>query len=219
LKPRFINLHPFKPYPIGRIKTTNPTSRTLSCSPIRKDHSDLDSITDLVLPYARQAWEGQALWLDLYTASLLLENLDLVGPQLNRCLHVESELERSLVNDASFSQKYDVQYINNVIKLQDKEGKAAHAFLIITQKETGKKYILDAQYQQFVDVNYRDGLPGIMIFEISKNGNIIDELKKFRISTTNLKWWTESMPIKITKGREVNNAMSFPGLTRESRWK
>lgn len=196
MKSRLIDFHPFKPYPTGRIKTANPTSRTLSCSPIRKDHSDLNSIMDLALPYARQAWEGQAFWLDLDTASLLLANLDLIGPQLNRCLHVESELACSLIKDISFNQKYDVQYINNVIKFQDKEGKAAHAFLIITQRETGEKYILDAQYQQFVNVNDRNDLPGIMIFEIPKNGNIIDELKKFRIPTTSLKWWTESIPVK-----------------------
>ncbi len=196
MKSRFIDFHPFKPYQTGRIKTQNLVSRTLSYSPIKKDNSDLDSITDLALPYARQAWEGQAFWLDPDTAFLLVENLDLIGPQLNRCLHVESELACSLIRDVSFTQKYDVQYINNVIRLKDKEGKAAHAFLIITQRETGKKYILDAQYQQFVNVNDRNNLPGIMIFEIPKNGNIIDELKNFKIPTTNLQWWTESIPVK-----------------------
>ncbi|MBI3308117.1 MAG: hypothetical protein HYZ79_01950 [Candidatus Melainabacteria bacterium] len=155
---------------------------------------EIKELYGLIFPHALAAWEGQAYMVDMLTASLVMQDPAKYGPQLKRCKFVSSELYSKLSHDPEFTKNYSVRYIDTYQITE--HGKDTHAFIIITSQQTGKKYLFDAQYQQFVNEQFRNSLPEIMIFEFTDSEDLIAGLKKHRVQETNHKWWLQAEELK-----------------------
>lgn len=167
-----------------------------------------------MISHALKAWENAAgnPYIHPLVAQQLMSSRESclrVGPELNVCGHVSSELISFMKKDRSFNIFIKESFYYETPKFRPHSGMISyHQFLILGSRHTGQMFIVDPTYQQFVPGEDKDYLPRIMVIDCSSPESIIKGLDEHEVPERFQYFWTNEK--LFTKVNELKKQLPNP---------